>query len=273
MRVAMSTNPGHGRPNEDFVGDVPGAVVLLDGAGILGSEHICRHGVAWYARSLGSALLANLTRKGVSDPVEALADSIEQVADQHRHTCDIADPSSPQATVATIRSEDDRADYLILADTFIALDPVDAQSRAMTDAREVTVRTECTSSLDGMPVGTAEYEQARLSAVSALRDRRNQPGGYWIAKDNPYAATEAVTGSVPLDHLRGAALLSNGASRIVDPYRLAGWPSVIEMLRTSGPDALLRRIRTAEADSGAAGLLPGFTSADDATVAYCDLSY
>jgi hypothetical protein len=47
MKIVTATSPGHvGRPNEDFVGDVPGAVVLLDGAGIPGTETICRHGVA-----------------------------------------------------------------------------------------------------------------------------------------------------------------------------------------------------------------------------------
>lgn len=42
--------------------------------------------------------------------------------------------------------------------------------------------------------------------------RRNQPGGYWIAKDDPHAAEEAVTGGRPLQDLDSVALLSNGAS-------------------------------------------------------------
>ena len=170
-----------------------------------------------------------------------------------------------------IRVEDDRVDYLVLADAFVVLAPAEAGPDAITDSREVDVR-ECTLPLDGLPVGTPEFERARLSVVDAFRARRNQAGGYWIAKDDPRAATEAVTGSVPRGDLSGAALLSNGASRIVDPYRLAEWPTVLELLRTSGPDALLRRIREAETRSGAGGSLPGFRSPDDATVAYCDPS-
>ncbi len=272
MKVVMATSPGHvGGPNQDFVAAAPGIVVLLDGAGIPGTEEICRHGVAWYSHTLGATLLASMTREGGTDPVVALADSIEQVARQHRHTCDIADPSSPQATVAVIRFEDDRADYLVLADAFVVVAPVDAGPHVITDSREVTVRRECSSLLHGLPVGTIDYERTWLSVVDALRARRNQSGGYWIAKDDPHAATEAVTGSVPLEDLNGAALLSNGASRIVDPYRLAQWPAVLELLRTSGPDALLRRMRRAETEAGAARSLPGFESPDDATVAYCDL--
>ncbi len=61
MSVAMATSPGQvGRPNEDFIGAVPDAVVLLDGAGIPGTEDICRHGVAWYAQTLVATLLARL---------------------------------------------------------------------------------------------------------------------------------------------------------------------------------------------------------------------
>lgn len=59
--VMMATSAGHaGRSNEDFVGAVPAAAVLLDGAGIPGAESICHHGVAWYTHRLGGALLGLL---------------------------------------------------------------------------------------------------------------------------------------------------------------------------------------------------------------------
>lgn len=269
MKILTATSPGHaGRPNEDFVGDVPGDVVLLDGAGIPGTEAICRHGVAWYSHTLGATLLGRLAHEGGTDLVAALADSIEEVAGHHRHTCDIANTSSPQSAVAMVRFEDDHADFLMLADVYVVLDMIDARPQVVTDTREVSVRRECTATLHGLPVGTLEYEQAKQSVIDALRARRNQPGGYWIAKDNPHAAMEAVTGSVPLGRLYGAVLLSNGASRIVDPYRLSEWPTVLELMRTRGPDEILRRVREAEAEG--AGSLPGFQHTDDATVAYCE---
>lgn len=41
MDVSMATSAGHpGHENEDFAGAVPGAAVLLDGAGIHGTESI-----------------------------------------------------------------------------------------------------------------------------------------------------------------------------------------------------------------------------------------
>lgn len=268
MKFVSATSPGHGRPNEDFVGDVPGAAVLLDGAGIRGTEAICRHGVAWYSHRLGATILARLARDGATDLVTALADSIDEVAGQHRHTCDIANPSSPQSTVSMVRFEGDRMDFLVLADVYVVLEMTDEQPQVITDSRELNVRRECTAALHGVPAGTDEYDQTKQSVIDALRARRNQPGGYWIAKDDPRAAMEAVIGSVPIEQLSGAALLSNGASRIVDPYQLAKWPTVLQLIRTRGPHEILRRIREAETEG--ASSLDGFKEPDDATVAYCD---
>jgi hypothetical protein len=260
----MATGPGHvGRPNEDFVGAVPGAVVLLDGAGIPGTEEICRHGVAWYSHTLGATLLARLARDGGRDLAAVLADSIDDVAGRHRHACDLANPSSPQATVAMVRFTDDHADHLVLADAYVVLDTRDSGADVITDPREVGVRRECSVPLDGLVTGTAEHEQALPAVIDAFRARRNQPGGYWIAKDDPHAASEAVTGSAPLGQLRGAALLSNGASRIVDPYELCDWSSAFELMRAGGPEEVIRRVREAESGSE-------LRQADDATVAYVE---
>lgn len=267
MKVVMASSAGHpDRSNEDFVGAVPGAVVLLDGAGIPGTESICRHGVAWYAHTLGATILGRLSCGPGMELGEALADSIEQIAGQHRHTCDLADPSSPQATVAIVRYGDHQVDYLLLADTFVVVDSSGSGPQVLTDPREVAVRAECTAVLRGLSPGTPEYEHELPSVIDAFRARRNQPGGYWIAKDDPAAATEAVTGSVPRGQADGMALLSNGASRIVDPYGLAEWPTVLERLRTDGPDEILRQVRQAEREAERkAGREP-----DDATVAYCE---
>ncbi|HEU4540972.1 MAG TPA: hypothetical protein VFR23_07570 [Jiangellaceae bacterium] len=271
MKVLMASSSGHvGRPNEDFVGAVPGAVVLLDGAGIPGTDSICRHGVAWYSHTLGVTLLGRLSCEPGTDLVAALADSIAQVSGQHRHTCDIADPSSPQSTVAIIRFDADRVDFLVLADVFVVLDWSEAGPQVVTDSREVDVRGECSSVLRGLPTGTPEYERTKLSVIDALRARRNQSGGYWIAKDDPQAAMQAVTGSVPVGQLDGAGLLSNGASRIVDPYRLAEWPAVLDLMRTNGPDEILRRVREAETEARATDAIPDIGLPDDATAAYSE---
>jgi len=267
MHVSMATSGGHtGQPNEDFVGVVPGAAVLLDGAGIPGTESICSHGVAWYAHRLGGALLGRLSRDDGQDLVAILAATIDEIAADHRTTCDIANPSSPQATVAVVRAHQGRLDYLLLADSFLALEQVSDGPQVITDEREVAARRTCLAPLEGVAMGTPEYDQTRDSCIVALQARRNQPGGYWIAKDDPRAAEEAVTGSRLLHDLDTVALLSNGASRIVSPYGLTDWPGVLELLGAGGPAEIIRRVRQAEARNSEN---PNIGVPDDATVARC----
>ena len=146
MHVSMATSAGKaGRPNEDFVGAVPGAAVLLDGAGIPGTESICSHGVAWYTHRLGGALLGRLSRDDGRDLAAILATAIGEIAADHRDTCDITNPSSPQATVAMVRAHRGRLDYLLLADSFLVLDQVDGGPQVITDEREVTARRDLLS--------------------------------------------------------------------------------------------------------------------------------
>ncbi len=270
MDIRMATSASTpSQPNEDFVGAVPGAVVLLDGAGIPGTESICRHGVAWYTHRLGGALLGRLSREDGQDLTTILGDAIGQLSREHRHTCDIANPSSPQATVAIFRPGGDHADFLMLADSFLVLERGDDDLQVITDEREIAVRRHCSAVFDGVAESTPEYDRAREAFIEAVRARRNQPGGYWIAKDDPGTAAQARTGSFPLRDLSGAALLSNGASRIVDPYGLAEWPAVLNLLRTNGPAEVLHRVRNAEAN-GPLGRRPATKASDDATVAYCN---
>jgi hypothetical protein len=265
MDLRIATSGGHaGRTNEDFAGAVPGAVVLLDGAGIPGTESICSHGTAWYTHRLGGILLGQLSRDDGRSLTAILAAAIKEIAADHGDTCDVKNPSSPQATVALVRAAADRLDYLVLADCFVVLGQVSGEPLVITDEREVNTRRTCSAPLAGLERGTAEYERILDSCIEEMRARRNKPGGYWIAKDDPQAAEQALTGSRPLRELGSAALLSNGASRVVSPYDLTNWSGLLDMLGASGPDEVIRRVRLAEADSSDdRGGVP-----DDATVAY-----
>ena len=252
MHVTMATDAGKpGRVNEDFVGAVPGAAVLLDGAGIPGMESVCPHGVAWYTHRLGGSLLSRLS--GDEGLASILACAIEEVADGHRDTCDLTHSCSPQATVLMVRVDGDRLDYLLLADSYLVVEG----PRVVTDEREVDAQRACSAPLDGLTPGTPEFERVRRSCVEVLRARRNQPGGYWIAKEDPVAAEHAVTGSLPLPD--GAVLLSNGAARIVSPYGVTDWAGVLGIVGADGPAEVIRRVRHVEA--------AGTQVPDDATVA------
>lgn len=263
MRVVMaSVAAGRvGRGNEDFVGAVPTAVVLTDGAGgVSGAGSVCRHGVAWYAGRLGGELLGLLSLHPDRTLPALLAEAIERVADAHRASCDLADPSSPWATVAILRLRDGVADHLVLGDSVLVLGRPGAPL-VVSDPREEAISRPYRTALAAAAENSTGYEQIRREAVAVMRAHRNRPGGYWVAKDDPRAAAEAVTGSCPLSDLTSAALLSNGASRIVDLFRLADWPEVLASLASRGPAPLIHRVRQAEAHHA--------VPPDDATIAHC----
>ncbi len=271
MQVLMATSAGHpGRSNEDFVGAVPGAVVLLDGAGIPGSESLCHHGTAWYAHRLGGSLLGCLSSDDGRDLRSILAEAIEGVADAHRDTCELGHPSSPQATVAVVRLVGDRVEYLMLADSHLLIGAPGDSPVVITDVREDMVQRSCQQQLVGLVAGTQAHDAALASAATQVRARRNQPDGYWIAKDDPLAAEHAVTGVVPVAAGTHLALLSNGVTRLVTAYGLSTWASLLDACRTQGPAEVLRLLRDHE--SGQSTIDGAVLPMDDATIALWTLS-
>lgn len=258
MRVTMaSAAKRDGRVNEDFTGAVPAAAVLVDGAGIPGGDATCRHGVAWYAHRLGGALLGRLSLPPDRDLSALLAEAIEEVTDGHRDTCDVANPISPSAAVSVLRRSGDLLEYLVLGDAFVVLDRADDAPQVVSDPREVTISRSYQARLEATADGSEEYHQL----LRDLRALRNRPGGFWVAKDDPRAAAEAVTGNCPVSELTGAVLLSNGASRVVDRFGLADWAEVMAVLAASGPAEIIRQVRQAEARHQ--------VPADDATIIHC----
>jgi hypothetical protein len=259
MRVTMTSAAAArpGRVNEDFAGAVPLAAVLIDGAGIPGGEAVCRHGVAWYAGRLGGSLLSLLALVPDRSLAALLAEAIEQVTDDHRNTCAVADPISPSATVTILRRSGGVIEHLVLGDSVLVLGQVDGAPLVVADPREVIISRSYESALGAATEGGDAYRRI----LRDLRAHRNRPGGFWVAKDDPRAAAEAITGSCPISGVTGAALLSNGASRIVDRFRLADWPEVMAVLAAHGPAEIIRRVRQAEARHAVA--------ADDATIAHC----
>ncbi|MEU4790608.1 hypothetical protein AB0F95_12995 [Micromonospora tulbaghiae] len=248
MRVTMATDAGHpGRTNEDFAGAVPCGMVLVDGAGgISGAGEVCHHGIAWYATRLGGALLGVLSEdRSLRD---VLAEGIERVTDQHHDTCDVTHPISPFAAVAMLRFSGGTVEHLVLGDAVALVGRASGGPVVAHDPREVVIARSFEERLKDVPEGGDEYRRLFME----LRARRNSPGGFWVAKDDPRVVDEAVTGECPADDVRTAALLSNGASRLVDTFGLTDWPGLLRLLETDGPAEVIRRVREAEARDGVA---------------------
>jgi hypothetical protein len=261
MRVTMTSIAGStDHPNEDFTAAGPAVAVLVDGAGISDLGGICRHGVAWYASRLTGELLGMLSFAPARPLPGVVAEAIRRVSDVHRDTCDLANPSSPMATVAILRLRlaEGRADHLLLGNSLLVLERAGRPPEIIEDRREVTIGGPYREKLEAAVTGSDEYDRAVDDFRRVLRANRNQPGGFFLAKDDPRAVDEAITGSCPITELTGAVLLSNGASRLVDKFGLADWPQFLDLLATDGPEEIIRRVRQAEAS---AGVIP-----DDATI-------
>ncbi len=121
----LATDPGTpGWPNEDFATVAPGAAVLLDGCTTTphGADTGCVHGVAWYARTLGTLLLTAITAEPRVPLGSALEAAIDQVRKLHEGTCDLTARATPAATVTAVRAEPDGISYLALSDSSIVAD-------------------------------------------------------------------------------------------------------------------------------------------------------
>jgi hypothetical protein len=236
MQVTHVAVPAPGAVNEDFVVLGQNWIVVLDGATPkAGVESGCVHSVRWLVEHLGISLAQALTLTPDLSLIDALAEAIFQVCVAHQDTCDLANPDSPSSTAVMLRHRGGELEYLVLGDSPLLLD-VEGVVQVVTDDRSAH-----------LPSYTAE----------GVRAARNQPGGFWIASTKPEAAHHAIAGSVPVQGVRRAALLSDGASRYVERLGFGTWTDLLDLIVRLGPAELVRVVRAAElAQLPAAGQEP-----------------
>lgn len=268
MRIDAATVPSRtDRPNEDFFLVSPEVAVVIDGAGLPPDlESGCRHGVAWFARRAGSRLFAAASAPERAGLAECLRQALIEVAGEHAD-CDLAHPHTPSATVVATRIEADRLEYLVLCDSTLVLE-YDDRVEAITDDRLERLIKLHSADVDVHPAGTPEHAEAFKAFVGKIRHSRNRPGGFWVASAQPDAADEAITGTVDLAALRGAALLTDGATRPVDLFGVQSWDQLAGTLRTGGPATLLAEVRVVEETDTAAERWPRNKVYDDATAVH-----
>lgn len=201
--------------NEDAVALGPGVAVVVDGAGLPASmRRGCLHSVAWFANELASAFRDALADQGTR-PSAALAAALATVAGAHGPACDL-ERGSPSGTVAAWRISGDLLEYLVLGDATLLLGARAGSVTVITDDRLARVVEPCVQAVveDRRSRGIAPSQDELLQARrEALERTRNRPGGFWCAHHDAAAASEALTGSISLDDLRGVVVASDGATR------------------------------------------------------------
>jgi hypothetical protein len=256
MRIDAATEPGTpARPNEDFVSFAPssaqpgGSLVLLDGVTPPDDGAGCRHSVPWYVAGLGGSMIELTLSQPDLALAECLAHAIERVAANHASTCDLSHPLTPQATVVAVRWNPDAVEHLVLSDSTLLIEDPAGAVTAVLDNR-----------LD------------RLHAAGVVSDaQRNVEGGFFTAAADPAVAVRAVTGRTPRSSVRAVAALTDGAARIVEVFRELDWSGTFAALRREGPEALIHRVRAAEAADPAGVRFPRGKTSDDATAALLEL--
>ncbi|MFH8410376.1 hypothetical protein ACH4FX_37220 [Streptomyces sp. NPDC018019] len=270
MQVTVASAQGVGTANEDGVLVSPAGVVVLDGLSAPGGLPMgCSHGTPWYVRQLGTHLI-NLIGDETMPLVDALRSAIEKVNALHHETCDLEQEAVPASTVVMVRkrTDTDALDYLVLSDSVLVLDLGDGQIETVTDKRvEEVAHDQMQAALQG-PTGTSDHAARVADLVATQRRLRNRPGGYWVVSTDPTAAEHAITGTVALSHVQRAALLTDGASRLVDAFSAMTWSQLLDLLETEGPAALIARTREAEESDPNGCQWPRFKASDDATAAF-----
>lgn len=278
MRIEMTTEPGDPRrPNEDWVSAVlpasgrGGALVLLDGVTPPEGDAGCGHGVPWFTARLGGALLELAGARDGRTLADCLAAALSRTADAHRSTCDLSHKRTPQATVVAVRWDEESVEHLVLSDSALLVEGADGAVRPILDSR----LDELPPHIGGMrrhvrslPHGSPERAAAGAEygrAVEALRNAADGAGFYTAAAD-PSVAALAVTGVIPRAEVSSLVALSDGAARWKEIFRLGDWPDLLDVVRTEGPEALVARVRAAEAADPSATAHPRGKPHDDASV-------
>ncbi|MDX3852120.1 protein phosphatase 2C domain-containing protein [Streptomyces sp. AK02-01A] len=260
MRIELATAHGAAaRPNEDWTtvalpaSGEGGTLVILDGVTPPAGDDGCVHGVPWFTARLGGALAELSGSRRDMTLAEILSASILRTADSHRETCDLSHVRTPQATVVLVRWGADAVEHLVLSDSTLLIESPDGDVQAVLDDR-----------LDRVP-------REALRSVASADALRNAENGFFTAAADPSVAARAVTGGTPSTRVRALLALTDGAARWVEVFREGTWTDCLALVRKSGPQELIDRVRAAEsADPDGLAFRRGKPS-DDATVAYVEL--
>ena len=259
MHFRAATAPGTpSEPNEDWLSASPDLFVVLDGATVRTGTG-CRHGVVWYVRNLGARLVAEAVDESRPLP-EVLAEAIRGVAARHPE-CDLDHPGTPSAAVGIVRVEGDGIGYAVLGDVSLVVDTGDGITVVCDDRVSRTAPDE-RKAVDGHPIGSPGKAEALVRMKHAELAARNRPGGYWIAAADAGAARHAVVGRAPL--VRRFALLSDGAARAVDLFRVLDWEDALDL----SPEDLVATVRAVEAGDPLGEEFRRNKASDDATVVH-----
>ena len=269
MHVTFATEPGSpNHPNEDIVLATPRLVVVADGATApAGLDTGCIHGTVWYVNQLAAQIAACEASTPQSDLKTVLAEALASVARSHVDTCNLDADGTPSASVGVLRATSESLDYLVLSDVTVVLG-LSSGTEVVCDDRIAELFDDLRHAVWAAPAGSTEREARLRELVSTQRKQRNVDGGYWLAGATPLAAGHAITGSVCVNDVQGAAMMTDGAARLVDLFGVLTWEDALARLLAAGPGNWIGRTREVEGIDADLSKWPRYKQFDDAAIAY-----
>lgn len=268
--------------NEDVVDAEGPAAWLLDAAGASDDPEACtEHDASWYANQLSAAIRDGLAISLNRVLASVLADAIAAVTQTHHRLCpQVPRGHGPSATVAIVHRHDDQLHYLVLGDSTLLVETNDGTLHHHNDRRLGNVAIELRAEiLESIRAGRG-YEGHYRTKLADLRVQeravRNTQSGFWIASDNPEAASHALTGTYPINDEPAAArrlgLVSDGLGRAVTHLKLYyDWRNLLASLFDRGIAGCVAEVRDTERRDPAGRTLPRTKPADDASAITCTL--
>lgn len=269
MHVTFATEPGSpDHPNEDVVLATPRLIVVADGATApAGLDTGCVHGTVWYVNQLATQIATCEASAPESSLKAVLAEALASVARSHADTCNLDADGTPSASVGVLRVASETLDYLVLSDVTVVLG-LDSRTEVICDDRIAELFDYLRQAVWSAPAGSTEREARLRELVLTQRKLRNVDGGYWLAGATPLAAQHAITGSASIGDVHSAAMMTDGAARLVDLFDALTWDDALTELSTTGPTEWINGTREFEDADPALLKWPRYKRSDDAAVAF-----
>jgi hypothetical protein len=245
--------------SDDKIVTLANGVIMLDGASAFVPVPVPP---AVYAAELGAQLKDRLAYAPGGDLVEVLGEAIRDVAAR----LDLRPGKSPSSTVTIVREHDGWLDLLLLGDNLVVL-----PKTIITDTRLSRLDLEPSRRYRLRLARGFGFDAAHRAILRELQtqqaDRRNRPGGYWIAEAEPAAARNAIVHRFRTAEVPWVGLATDGAYKPMQHLHLDDWPQ----LASAEPEFLeqiLRRCEKWETQDDPAGVdLPRAKRHDDKSIA------
>lgn len=257
VTVGAATLAG-GPKNQDRHAWGDGWAFVLDGASSFETDEP-EHDGGWYAERLRDALAVELASCPTESTATLVARAIRDAARAHDdpHTC-------PSSTVALARWDIHRVELYVLGDSTAAI-ATPSEEIVLTDSRIATVGTDLRSEYRARLRAGHGFDERHKQILRQLQmaqaSVRNTDNGYWIASNEPTAATHALVIALPIESIQLMTLATDGA----EAGRRYG---VFETWAEAGNkcEETLTRVREVEREDGRAIKWPRSKPHDDKTL-------